>query len=302
MDHVDLDSVERLARDIKQAAVTLSDDEARFLVDAYYSLQEQRIRADNQIRAMSATNEPNAVLGWFSKQSETLENQVKRALDAYSAAHPVGTWLRSQVGIGPVIAAGLLAHIDIKRAATVGDIWNFAGLNPGIEWKKGERRPWNASLKTITWKVGESFVKFSGRDDCFYGKFYVKKKADQTERNEKLEFADQAKAKLEKFKIGKDTDAYKAYVTGKLPPAHIHARAKRIAVKLFLSHLHHVWYEIEYGSAPPPPYAMAILDHGHYIPPPLYARKQDKIPATKLTKPPPQKKEAAKKVGKSKGK
>jgi hypothetical protein len=300
MDGIDLESVERLAKDIKQAAVTLSDDEARFLVDAYYMLQEQRIRADNQIRALSASNEPNAVLNWFAKQSETLENQVKRALDAYSAAHPVGEWMRAQVGIGPVIAAGLLAHIDISRAQTAGDIWNFAGLNPGVEWAKGERRPWNASLKTICWKIGESFVKFSGRDDCFYGHFYAKKKLDQTERNEKLEFADQAAQKLERFKIGKDTDAYKSYIVGKLPPAHIHARAKRLAVKLFLSHLHHVWFEIEFGKPAPEPYAIAILDHGHYIPPPLYesalavvarAKKSSKPikPIKKKAEPPPDK-------------
>lgn len=265
---VDLESIERLAKDIKQAAVTLSDDEARFLVDSYYLLQEQRIRAGNQIRALTESGEPNAVLGWFARQSETLENQVKRALDAYSCAHAAGVWARSQVGIGPVLCAGLLAHIDIKQAPTAGHIWNFAGLNPGVAWNKGERRPWNASLKTLCWKVGESFVMFSGRDDCFYGKFYAKRKLEEIERNERGEFADQAKAKLEKFKIGKDTDAYKSYISGKLPPAHIHARAKRFAVKLFLSHLHHKWYEIEYGAEPPKPYAIAITEHGHYIAPP----------------------------------
>lgn len=262
---MDLEPVERLARDIKDAAIVLSKDEARFLVDAYYLMQEQRIRAGNQIRALTETGEPNAVLGWFSKQSETLENQVKRALDAYSGASPVGIWARSQVGIGPVLAAGLLAHIDIRQAPTAGHIWNFAGLNPGVVWDKGERRPWNASLKTLCWKVGESFVKFSGREDCFYGKFYAKRKLEETERNDRGEFSEQARLKLERFKIGKDTDAFKAYSTGKLPPAHIHARAKRYAVKLFLSHLHHVWFELEYGEAPPKPYAIAIDGHGHYI-------------------------------------
>ena len=60
-------------------------------------------------------------------------------------------------------------------------------------------------------------------------------------------------AKLEKYKIGKTTDAYKAYSVGKLPPAHIHARAKRYAVKMFISHLHEIWYEVELGKPAPVP-------------------------------------------------
>ena len=38
----------RLTRDLKNAARTLSDAEARFLVDAYYMMQRDRIRASNQ--------------------------------------------------------------------------------------------------------------------------------------------------------------------------------------------------------------------------------------------------------------
>src|SRR5215467_2978497 len=103
--------VDRLARDLVKAATTLSDREARFLVDAYYTMQEDRKRAHNQLRNMA--DEPHAVIDWLAAQHETLESQIRRALDVYSDAHPVGQWLKSLHGIGPVIAAGLLAHIDI---------------------------------------------------------------------------------------------------------------------------------------------------------------------------------------------
>jgi hypothetical protein len=53
-----------------------------------------------------------------------------------------------------------------------------------------------------------------------------------------------------------------------LPPAQIDNRARRYAVKLFLAHLHHVWYETEFGEAPPKPYPIAIMGHAHYIMPP----------------------------------
>lgn len=263
-----LEPITRLTRDLAQASATLSAGEARFLVDAYYSMQEDRIRSGNQIRALSESEEPHDVLRWLSDQSETLEAQIKRSLQKYVEAHPVGEWLLSVKGIGPVIAAGLLAHIDITKAPTVGHIWRFAGLDPTSKWKKGERRPFNAKLKVVCWKAGESFVKVSGSEDAFYGQIYAQRKALEVARNDQLAFKDQAEHVLATKKIGKDTEAYKAYSVGKLPPAHIHARAKRYAVKLLLAHLHDVWFRHEFGTAPPKPYVLEHMGHAHYIPPP----------------------------------
>ena len=258
-------SVEKLSKDLRVASATLSDDEARFLVDAYYTMQADRIRANNQVRQMD--EEPHEVLGWLADQSTLLEKSVHAALDVYSAAHPIGKRIRTVLGVGPVISAGLLAHIDIERAATAGAIWRFAGLDPTLDWKKGQKRPFNASLKTLCWKLGESFVKVSGNEDAVYGILYKERKDQELLKNEAGDFADQAKAKLEKFNIGKTTDAYKAYSVGKLPPAHIHARAKRYAVKIFLSHLHEVWYEHHHRKAPPAPYVMAHAGHVHKLEP-----------------------------------
>ena len=263
-----VEAIRKLTKDEKQAAVTLGKDEARFLVDAYYQLQDNRIRSDGQVRSMSKDGEPHATLQWLANMNRTLEESIKSALDAYSNASPVGRWMRSQKGIGPVIAAGFLAHLDITKAETAGAFWSFAGLDPRKTWEKGQKRPWNADLKVLTWKLGESFVKVSGSEDAFYGQLYKERKALETERNERGEFADQAAAKLEKYKIGKDTDAYKAYSQGKLPPAHIHARAKRFAVKIFIANLHEVMYKDHYGKEPPLPYAIGILGHAHKINPP----------------------------------
>jgi hypothetical protein len=269
-----LESIEKLTKDLKMAAEVLPVAEARFLVDAYYQMQDARIRSAGQIRSIiqdkhSEAREPHELLTWFFEQNRILENQIRSALDKYTGAHVMGDWMRSIKGIGPVISAGMLAHIDIEKAPTVGHIWSFAGLVDGVEWTKGQKRPWNAQLKTLCWKAGESFVKVSGRDDAFYGRIYAERKKQEMARNEAGDFAGQARAKLEKFKIGKNTDAYAAYSIGKLPPGHIHARAKRYTVKLFLSHLHHVWYEIHFGIAPPNPYPIAHMGHAHMIPPPM---------------------------------
>lgn len=261
----DYESLARLSRDLKLASATMGPDEARYLVDAYYIMQEDRKRSFNQVRALDETKEPHAVLAWLADNSRRMEAWIKGALDVYSDASPVGLWSKSVVGIGPVIAAGLLAHIDIEKAPTVGHIWSFAGLDPNQQWKKGERRPWNAQLKTLCWKIGESFVKVSGKEDAVYGRVYAKRKALEMQKNERGEYREQAEAKLAKFKIGKSTEAYAHYSAGRLPPAHIHARAKRYAVKLFLAHWHDVAYRDRHGQPPPMPYAIAQLGHAHVI-------------------------------------
>jgi hypothetical protein len=261
--------VEKLSRDLRDAAYTLSDEEARFLVDAYYIVQEDRKRSGNQVRAME--DEPHQLLTWFFEQNRIMEQQVKAALDRYSSSKDVGVWMKSQHGIGPVIAAGLLAHIDITRAPTVGHIWRFAGLDPTSRWEKGQKRPFNAALKTLCWKIGQSFMKFSGDEACFYGKLYRQRKEYYVGKNEAGDYREQATALLEKFK--KTTEAYGHLSKGVLPPAQIDARARRWAVKMFLSHLHEVWWEIEHGAKPPGCFAVSILGHAYYIPPPNWPEK-----------------------------
>jgi hypothetical protein len=293
----------KLTKDVRVAAHTLTPKQARFLVDLYYSWQNERIRQANQVRALSESGEPHDAIAWVFGQSKILERQVQLMLDTYTRTEPtgMGLWARSITGIGPVIAAGLVANIDITRSPTVGHIWSFAGLNPMAEWKKGEKRPWNASLKVLCWKLGESFVKVSSNKSDIYGKIYLKRKEYEQIRNLRGDYAPQARAKLEKYRIGLETDArtwYEGCLTAEharkileaesekrqslakslagppasgiemLPPAHIHARSKRYAVKLFLAHYHEVAYERHYQRPAPLPYPIAHLNHVDYFPPP----------------------------------
>ena len=78
----------------------------------------------------------------------------------------------------------------------------YAGMDPRSTWEKGQKRPWNAQLKVLCWKLGESFVKVSGNEKAFYGRIYKERKALEMAKNEAGEYAAQAAAKLEKFKIG----------------------------------------------------------------------------------------------------
>lgn len=263
-----LDPITRLKADVRAAAVTLTPQEARYLVDYYYIMQEDRKRAGNQVRALQEAGEPHSVVAWTFGTAQTIERNLKSVLGIYAEQHVPGRWAMSIRGIGPIIASGLLAHVDPEICNTVGKLWRFAGLDPTAEWKKGQKRPHNARLKVICWHIGESFVKQQNSPDDIYGKLYVQRKAYETARNDGVQLADQARIKLEKFEIGKDTEAYKWYIKGMLPPAHIHARAKRWVVKLFLAHYQHVAYEDRFGSPPPKPYILTQPGHNDFIAPP----------------------------------
>src|SRR5215475_4680036 len=127
-DDLTLDPIARLSRDLRRGAATLGDMEARFLVDTYYTMQENRKRAAGQERALTASGEPHEIITWLKNQNKVMEGQIRAALDVYTQAHVMGGWMRQVYGIGPVISAGLLAHIKIERAPTVGHIYSYAGI------------------------------------------------------------------------------------------------------------------------------------------------------------------------------
>lgn len=265
---MDLEGITRLRKDLKQASITLSEQEARFLVDSYYIMQEDRKRAHNQVRALGENAEPHSVIVWLADNSALLEGEIKKVLQSYAESKPHGTWMMAQHGIGPVISAGMLAHISIERAPTAGHIWRYSGLDPTVIWKPKTKRPWNADLKVLCWKVGQSFMKFSNSKECFYGHLYKDRKAYEQARNDNGTNKQLAKDILASKNFDKSTEAYKHLMSGVLPPAQIDGRARRYAVKMFLSHLQVVWWFVVNNQLPPAPYAMVHIGHAHRIDPP----------------------------------
>lgn len=260
--------LQKLSRDLRAAAKTLGVREARYFVNAYYDMQDYRIAAANQQRKLLEGEEPSEYMTWFNGNLAVLENQIRAVLDKWSAAQPMGAWAREITGIGPVISAGLLANIDITKAPTVGHIWRFAGLDPTSKWSKGEKRPWNASLKRLCWLLGESFVKVSGNAKDVYGKLYLQRKAYEAARNEKLEYREECQQRCaeddKKPKARRlDADLRTLLESGKLPQKALHERAKRWAVKMFLSDWHAEAYRQHFHEEPPKPYPIAHLGHAH---------------------------------------
>ena len=189
-------AIAKLTKDERSSARLMTARQARYIVDSYYQQQENRKRGDNQVASMARAGEPHALAAYLAGSYDAIETRIQSILDHYSDAQPAGRWARSIVGIGPVIAAGLLAHIDVERSVTVGDIYSFAGLNPSRRWEPGTQRPWNARLKNLCYKIGSSFTKVCNREDDVYGKVYQRRKAHEWERNLRGDYADQARRKL----------------------------------------------------------------------------------------------------------
>ena len=263
------EAIRRLDKDLRDAAAYLSDREARFLVDFYYITQEDRKRTNHQVRALEESPEPGDLMRWVVENTAQFEKQIKVGLERYALAKPIGQWSMSVYGIGPVISAGLLAYLDIHKAPTVGHIWSFCGLNPEAKWEKGQRRPWCATMKTLCWKIGQSFCRFHSRPECYYGHKYTERKEQEVAYNAEGRFADQAVAALARYNFDKSTEAYKAYSQGKLPPKQIDNRALRWATKIFLADWHYVAHSLTFGTPPPKPYALTHLEgHVHeHLPP-----------------------------------
>lgn len=271
-------TAELTKRDARIAAERLGDEEARFLVNHYYIMQENRIRCEHQVRHLQKTGKPNASIAFSMQESDKLEGLIKSFLDRYSRAHPVGVWMRSIRGIGPVFASCFLAYIDVNKGPDARHIWRFAGLDPTSKWEKGQKRPWCAQVKRTCFLLGESFVKAAAPaevGDDYYRQLYRMRKDREIALNEAGAFAEQAAASLEAKRYGDDTKAKARYLEGKLPDARIHLRAERWAVKIFLSHMHEAWWFHLHGRLPKRPF---ILDqnksptlasgHRHWIEPP----------------------------------
>jgi len=264
--------VKKLAKDLIAAGETLSDKQSRYIVDMYFSVQRTLASIKLQLTSAEKAGEPRQFIEWLKKTFTRFKNVLAATLHKYAERSVTGRWMLAQYGIGPVISAGILAHVDFDRMSTdkyVGPIWRYAGLDPTVEWKgRGHRRPWNGRLRVICWYAGQAFMKFAKRPECYYGQLYLKRLEYETRKNENGDYADQAREKLEQAKkhrknTSRMDSAMKVWESGKLTEPHLKARARRHSVKLFLSHFHMVEYFTRYDEWPPEPFIVAHAKPQH---------------------------------------
>lgn len=171
------------------------------------------------------------------------------------------------VGNSKVVTDDHVALIAAKTQWSYSHIMANAYNEKTGRWSKPDivkaicMKPYNGELKSFCWKIGKSFQWNCNNEKSKYGMLFSERRVQEIAKNEALEFADQAEIK--KSMVGKTTEAYKSYVEGKLPKAHINNRAMRWAIKIFISHLFEEMYRVRYDKVPPRYYTLAKMEDEH---------------------------------------
>jgi hypothetical protein len=230
------------------------------LVDSYYDLQDVRIRCANRLRAALRDErlDPARVQMLHEGLAEALKAQERRIVRlclSYLKNEPVwNDWLKGVRGIGPVLAAGLLAHVGYcERSPTVSALWAYAGQHvvngEAPKRKRGEKANWNASLRVLVWKIGQSFVKVGDG----YRALYLAEKARLRKLHPELAPYDPPRKRRDGGPLLRFTDG------------HVAAMAERKARKLFLSHYWDVARRIK-GLPVREPYVLEQMGHTTRVP------------------------------------
>lgn len=244
-------------KDFKDAAKVIPKRQVKYLVDMYYTAQQMRIAVEGKLRSLEEV--PNAVLTIFLDMFEEVEKDLQSALDVYTANSDVGASFRRIKGIGPVLTAGWMAHVNVHIAVNAAKVMRFGGYDPTVKWEKGQKRPYNADLKLVLSKMGRAFVFLSNRNS-FFGQKYKENKKLIEKRNEAGMFAERCAELLRTRKYKEETNAFKCYSVGKYPPAHISASARLKTVALCVGVLHREHFRCVHGAYPADPFLVAFPD------------------------------------------
>ena len=91
---------------------------------------QQKVRLVNRIAAGKSkrANIDTKILKKALKHQEAMLKFIDDAAGECVKDHPVWSWLKGVRGVGPVLAAELLAPIDFAKARHCSSLWKFCGL------------------------------------------------------------------------------------------------------------------------------------------------------------------------------
>lgn len=164
---------------------------------------------------------------------ESLEETARKGMERGFRTHPLAPWVKAQKGLGLASFAVLMSKVkDLGRFSSVSSLWNFCGLSTGCLDNDPAKRVIRSMCFNLT-----PWIERSYKEDTPYTNLFRARLELETERNESGMFADQAAAILAAKEIRRSTPAYKAYIVGRLPLAHVRSRARRYVVKRILKDL-----------------------------------------------------------------
>jgi hypothetical protein len=214
----------------------------RVLVDLRQNTQKQRVAMSNRIEAVDSGRAPynehtySIYQKWFQR-FKTTELQVDGDIRDLAENYEIIDIMCMVKGIGPLLAAKIVALIDIHESPHVSSLWRFAGY--GVSEGKADRpisgQPlvYNQRLKSMMFVIGQSLLKTRSP----YAAIYYEAK--------------------EYYENNRDWSKL-----------HRHLAAMRKMIKLYLSHLWIIWRELE-GLPVNMPWILEKESnvHTHYISP-----------------------------------
>jgi len=177
--------------------------------------------------------------------------------------HPAYPWFSRVKGVGNENIAKVVSLIDIKKAPTISSLWKYAGysVEEGVadRPRKNEKLHFNKTLKVMCYRLGVSLLKAHGlaKEGTNFGKYYERCLALEIQ---KIESESQGKKIAEKKDIPKGKE--NEYVN----KLHVHNRAFRKMIKLFLGCLWLYWRKAE-GLPIRDPYPVEKFGHTTVIEP-----------------------------------
>jgi hypothetical protein len=117
-------------KDIRVAAVDMSQKEAQYLLEDFYRLKAFQQSTREHDRLLIKTNTSHDCVAFTRKNCRNLRDGIRLQLDIWSENYPEAKWAKKIRGIGPIIAAGLAVYIDFNKAKNHYSIWAWAGQTP----------------------------------------------------------------------------------------------------------------------------------------------------------------------------
>jgi len=258
------------------------------LVDIYYDFQGQRIQTQLRIGSSQRANilspEELSVFGitTIMENAKIFEIDIQKIIVKQLNNHALWTQYLSKIqGIGPLIAAGLIAYIDdIEKFDHVSSLWQYSGYGMN-RYCENCKKPTSVEKKYDTGKIAKKLHPLEKCPLCKKDTKPILQKRTagyQSNWNNRLKVlawkasasfvkqsADKSKYRKLYDKIKKDErqkHPTKKIVGGKtfFNDGHIHNRTMRKVSKIFLAHLWQTWRR-QQGLEATEPYAKQLLGH-----------------------------------------
>ena len=150
IDTTDVIAALRLTKDLKEEVVSIENPtraEIKDLVRIRNQIQAVRIATANRDRSIGQRYSGNnldrnqPLLLWILSNISTMEKDIDKCLGLICQNSEVGRWLMQINGVGPAIAASMLAHFDVTGKQYATQFISYAGLNDN-------NRPWLGRIKS----------------------------------------------------------------------------------------------------------------------------------------------------------